>query len=123
MGDLLTRAQLLGLTGDMVQRTTGRQLRRAGHRRAAFSLFRGGAGTGTGIVLIIAGILAVAFVIYSIWLRRKKQRERQAQGADEEYQQQQQVVYQPKPAYGKPVDFPYADGKQQPDQVAHPPTV
>lgn len=87
-----TRAQLVGLLGeDEVLRNTGRHLRRL-HRRG-FRFFRGGAGTGAGIVLIIAGICALVFIIYSIWLRRKKQHEKKEAEAERMYQQQVQNAF------------------------------
>lgn len=124
MAEFQTRAQLLGtLAGAEMERNTGRQLRRL--QRRGFALFRGGGGTGTGIVLIIAGILALAFILYSIWLRKKKQAQQQAGGPNQQQQmeqqqmqqqqmqqqQQQQVVHQPaaQPDMGKPY-YPYQGG-------------
>lgn len=119
MADFQTRAQLLGaLTGtDGMERHVGRQLKRL-HRRAFF--FNGSAGTGTGIVLIIAGILAIAFIAYSIWLRRKKQRELNAAGANRDdqlsHQQVQVPMQQPSEVIGQPAyhpgGYPYGGGAQ-----------
>jgi hypothetical protein len=90
MSNFHSRADLISMTvaGEQTDRSTGRQLRRL-HRRS-FALFRGGVGTGVGVILIITGILALAFIIYSIWLRRKKQRERQIDAANKQYLQYQQ---------------------------------
>ena len=129
MTDFQTRTQLLGALGvsDVIEPHKGRHLLRT----RGFRLFRSGGGTGTGIVLIIAAIAAIAFIAYSIWLSRKKQWERRAAGENQDHQlaqhQVQVPMHQPTEVIGQPVhppaEYPYGGGAQPAKGGAFAPTV
>lgn len=125
MVDFQTRAQLLQtLTGDelVMAHGPGRHLLRRGFSaRRGFTLFRRGGGGAVGWILVVFGALALAFILYSIWLRYKKHRIQQQQipeGAD----QQQQVQQPSEQGVIKPT-YPFPGGPATPADGSPYPTV